>query len=96
MPPTMQKWADRKKSEDPKLLPEEYPFKPTIGRQVTGKMLAAQAAKFHAELAKKKGQKTQTKPRSPNFVERPKKVLDKDFVNEGPRKQIDKQTLMMQ
>ena len=32
MPPTMQMWADRKKSEPPKLLPEEYSFKPTIGR----------------------------------------------------------------
>lgn len=55
MPPTMQKWADRKKSEPPKLLPEEYAFRPTIGPQVTGKMLANRAAKFHAELAKKKG-----------------------------------------
>ena len=96
MPPTMQKWADRKKSEPPKLLPEEYPFRPTIGRQVTGKMLASAAAKFHAELAKKKGQKTQTKPRSPDFVQRPKKVLDKDFVNEGTRKPVDKQALLMQ
>ena len=55
MPPTMQKHADRKKSEPPKLLPEEYPFKPTIGPQVTGKMLADRAAKFQQELAKKKG-----------------------------------------
>lgn len=55
MPPTMQKWADRKKSEPPKLVPEEYSFCPTIGPQVTGKALANRAAKFHAELAKKKG-----------------------------------------
>lgn len=47
MPPTMQKWADRKKSEPPKLVPEEYAFRPTIGPQVTGKMLANRAAKFH-------------------------------------------------
>lgn len=59
-------------------------------------MLASAAAKFHAELAKKKGQKTQTKPRSPDFVQRPKKVLDKDFVNEGTQKPVDKQALLMQ
>lgn len=96
MPPTMQKWADRKKAEPPKLVQEEHPFRPAIGPQVTGKMLANRAAKFHAELAKKKGQKTQTKPRSPNFVKRPSKVLDKDFVNEGDQRPVDKQALLMQ
>lgn len=31
MPPTMQKYADRKKQEPPKLQQEEYSFKPKIG-----------------------------------------------------------------
>lgn len=32
MPPTMQKWADRKKTEPPKNLQEQYSFKPDIGQ----------------------------------------------------------------
>jgi len=96
MPPTMQKHADRKKSEPPKLLPEEYPFKPTIGPQVTGKMLADRAAKFQQELAKKKGQKTQTQPRSPDFVKRPSKMVEKPFINEGDQRGTDKQKMLMQ
>lgn len=62
MPPTMQKWADRKKQEGPKKTQEEYSFKPNIGPSVTAKELRDKAEKFQRELAKKKGQKTQTQP----------------------------------
>ena len=37
MPPTMQKYADRKKQEPPKKPEIEYSFKPDIGPTVTGK-----------------------------------------------------------
>jgi hypothetical protein len=37
MPPTMQKYADRKKQEPPKKPDIEYSFKPDIGPAVTGK-----------------------------------------------------------
>lgn len=39
MPPTMQKYADRKKQEPPKKLDVEYTFKPDIGPPVTAKQL---------------------------------------------------------
>ena len=39
MPPTMQKWADRKKQEPPKKLEVEYSFTPDIGVPVTAKQL---------------------------------------------------------
>lgn len=90
MPPTMQKWADRKKQEPPKKLEVEYSFKPDIGPTVTGKQLEARAMRFQRELAKKKGQKTQTQPKSPNFQKRPQKILDRPFVNEGEQKPVDK------
>ena len=38
MPPTMQKWADRKKQEPPKLKQEEYSFKPQLGPAFTAAM----------------------------------------------------------
>ena len=50
---------------------------------VTGKMLKEKAERFQRELAKKKGQKTQTQPRSPNFVQRATKILDREHYNEG-------------
>lgn len=58
MPPTMQKWADRKKQEPPKKPDVVYTFKPDIGPAVTAKELRDKAEKFQRELAKKKGQKT--------------------------------------
>ena len=39
MPPTMQKYADRKKQEPPKKPEVEYTFKPDIGPTVTAKQL---------------------------------------------------------
>jgi len=83
MPPTMQKHADRKKQEPPKKLDVEYTFKPDIGPPVTGEMLQARAERFQHDLAKKKGQKTQTQPRSPKFVKRTTKFLERSYVNEG-------------
>lgn len=71
MPPTMQKWADRKKQEPPKKQEEVYSFKPKIGPDVTGKQLQQRAQRFHHELQKKKGQKTQTQAESPKFQKRP-------------------------
>ena len=91
MPPTMQKHADRKKQEPPKKPYVEYSFKPEIGPMVTGNDLRAKAERFQRELAKKKGQKTQTQPRSPNFVKREAKILDREHYNEGgPPKTVDK------
>ena len=83
MMPTMLKHAERKKQEPVKKLQEEYSFKPDIGPEVTGKQLKEKAERFHRELLKKKGQKTQTKPSSPNFVKRPTKILDRSYINEG-------------
>lgn len=96
MPPTMQKHAEDKKKNPPKKLEVEYSFKPDIGPAVTGKMLEQRAMRFQRELAKKKGQKTQTKPESPNFVKRPPKILERPFVNEGTQqKSEDKYTEAM-
>lgn len=96
MPPTMQKHADRKKQEPPKKLEIEYTFKPDIGAQVTGKQLREKAERFQRDLAKKKGQKSQTKPRSPNFVQRSSKMLDRPYVNEGEIPKVeDKLTTLM-
>ena len=89
MPPTMQKHADRKKQEPPKKLEVEYSFKPDIGNtspsyvKRIGKILQSRQEKFQRELAKKKGQKTQTEPKSPDFIKRPPKILERPFVNEG-------------
>lgn len=96
MPPTMQKYADRKKQEPPARPYEEYTFKPDIGPRVTGKMLQEKAERFQRELAKKKGQKTQTQPKSPKFEKRPNKILDRSYANEGEtEKQEDKYTAAM-
>jgi hypothetical protein len=46
MPPTMQKWADRKKQEPPKKPDVVYTFKPDIGPPVTAKELRDKAEKF--------------------------------------------------
>ena len=83
MPATMQKHADRKKQEPPKQLQEVYSFKPEIGPMVTGEQLKAKADRFHEDMDKKKSQKTKTKPRSPNFIKRPSRVLDRSYINEG-------------
>jgi len=96
MPPTMQKWADAKKSQGPKKPEVEYTFMPDIGPNVTAKMLQDKAERFQRELAKKKGQKTQTKPQSPNFIKRPQKLLDRSSMNEGSNlTQEDKYTAHM-
>ena len=96
MPPTMQKYADRKKQEPPKKPDVEYSFKPDIGPTVTGKMLREKAERFQKELAKKKGQKTKTLPQSPNFVKRSSKILDRSYVNEGSQPApVDKHTAAM-
>ena len=59
-------------------------------------MLEERARKFQTELAKKKGQKTQTVAASPKFVQRPPKFLDKPFVNEGAQTApLDKATALM-
>jgi len=83
MPETMQKHADRKKGETPKLMQEQYSFKPEIGPMVTGEQLKHKADKFHEDMDKKKSQKTKTKPVSPNFIKRPSRVLDRSYINEG-------------
>jgi len=36
-------------------------------------------------LARKKGQKTHTVPKSPEFVKRPAKIIDRPAYNEGER-----------
>jgi len=96
MPPTMQKYADRKKQEPPKKPEIEYSFKPDIGPTVTGKQLREKAERFQRELAKKKGQKTQTLPQSPNFVKRSSKILDRSYINEGDQvPPLDKATAAM-
>lgn len=95
MPPTMQKHADRKKQEPPKKMEVEYSFRPDIGPPVTAKQLQEQAERFQRELAKKKGQKTQTKPESPKFQKRPPKTLDRPSLNEGTRTGLDKYTEQM-
>lgn len=46
MPPTMQKYADRKKREAQIKPTVEYSFKPEIGPRVTGKMLRERAERF--------------------------------------------------
>lgn len=84
MPSSMQKHAENKKKQDQLKKPrEEYTFKPDIGPGVTGAQLKAKQERFQKELAKKKGQKTQTVPKSPDFIKRPQKILDRPFVNEG-------------
>jgi len=50
---------------------------------VTGDQLKAKADRFHEEMDKKKSQKTKTKPQSPNFIKRPSRVLNRDYINEG-------------
>lgn len=41
--------------------------------------------RFNRELAKKRGQKTQTVPKSPKFIKRPQKIIEKPFADEGEK-----------
>ena len=69
---------------------------PDIGPTVTGKQLREKAERFQRELAKKKGQKSQTLPQSPKFIKRASKILDRSYINEGDQpKPLDKATAAM-
>ena len=57
MPPSMQKWADKKAQEAPKKLEVEYSFKPKITQTPAnvGEVLQKKADAFHNELKNKQG-----------------------------------------
>lgn len=95
MPPTMQKWADRKKQEPSKLVQEEYSFMPQRGPDFSAAKMKKKQDRFNAELAKNRESKKVVVARSPNFQKRPTKLLDKPFVDEGNRPvPLDTHTLM--
>lgn len=94
MPPSMQKWADKKAQEAPKKLEVEYPFKPKITPTAAnhGEALRKKADAFHNELKNKQGQKKKVMPVSPDFPskKRPQKPLPRPALNEGSQTQLDK------
>lgn len=66
-----------------KTVAESFSHKPKINELVTAEQFQKKQESFMKQLNKKKSQKQQTEPRSPNFTKKQTKTLEREYLNEN-------------